>query len=331
MKKSSARKKQSRKEYPASLTVEAALVLPMFLAVIMTFLFFFQMIGFQLYFYQVIAKTAQETAQYGYVLQLLDSDSKESGEIEEQAPSDGDVAEEDSDAEESGTKAIVSLLLEQFDIESLLNDTKDSYLVKSLAYLNTDQVKVQKAGIVNGWSGISFWGSTVKDDDDCIVITAEYRMKIPFFSDLLPSVPVTQRIKVRNFTGYQPELQAGEEEAEDDQKYVYVAENGSVYHTSSQCSYLDITTSEVTLASLDYQRNQYMEAYKPCEKCIESNQTYFNVFITKTGNRYHSSTSCSALKRTYYKVLLSEVEGMNLCSRCKAAEEKAKEEAEEKE
>jgi hypothetical protein len=41
------------------------------------------------------------------------------------------------------------------------------------------------------------------------------------------------------------------------------------------------------------------------------------VFITDYGTNYHGKLGCSKLKRTVHKVHKSEVDGKNLCSKCK--------------
>ena len=41
------------------------------------------------------------------------------------------------------------------------------------------------------------------------------------------------------------------------------------------------------------------------------------VFITDYGMNYHGKLGCSKLKRTVHKVHKSEVDGKNLCSKCK--------------
>ncbi len=41
------------------------------------------------------------------------------------------------------------------------------------------------------------------------------------------------------------------------------------------------------------------------------------VFITDYGTNYHGKLGCSKLKRTVHKTHKSEVNGKNLCSKCK--------------
>ena len=110
---------------------------------------------------------------------------------------------------------------------------------------------------------------------------------------------------------------AGPGEEEKKETMVYVTENGSVYHKSMGCSYLDLSTSQVSKSAVPGLRNQYGEKYTPCETCSKNAEEAGMVYITETGNRYHTLESCSGLKRTVRMVKQSHVSGkMHVCSRC---------------
>lgn len=100
---------------------------------------------------------------------------------------------------------------------------------------------------------------------------------------------------------------------DDAEEYVYVAENGSVYHVSESCTHLKLSISEVAYADVDSIRNQYGDKYSKCELC--GNSYGVMVYVGAEGDRYHSRSSCSGLKRTYSKVKKSEC-SLPACSRC---------------
>ena len=135
----------------------------------------------------------------------------------------------------------------------------------------------------------------------------------------LPDVRMFNTVKVHAWTGKEyanEEGQAGSEEKEKE-PMVYVTENGSVYHKDIGCSYLDLSISHVSKNSAEGLRNHYGEKYSPCETCGKGQDQGGMVYITETGNRYHTLESCSGLKRTVRMEKQSHVSGkMHACSRC---------------
>ncbi len=135
----------------------------------------------------------------------------------------------------------------------------------------------------------------------------------------LPDVRMFNTVKVHAWTGKEyvnEEGQAGGEEKEKE-PMIYVTENGSVYHKDIGCSYLDLSISHVSKNAAEGLRNHYGEKYSPCETCGKGQEQGGMVYITETGNRYHTLESCSGLKRTVRMEKQSHVSGkMHACSRC---------------
>ena len=135
----------------------------------------------------------------------------------------------------------------------------------------------------------------------------------------LPDVRIFNTVKVHAWTGKEyvnEEGQAGGEEKEKE-PMIYLTENGSVYHKDIGCSYLDLSISHVSKNAAEGLRNHYGEKYSPCETCGKGQEQGGMVYITETGNRYHTLESCSGLKRTVRMEKQSHVSGkMHACSRC---------------
>ena len=98
-------------------------------------------------------------------------------------------------------------------------------------------------------------------------------------------------------------------------RYVYVTENGVVYHTHSSCSHINLSISRVNSSELSGLRNENREKYKACESCAKGGAAN-TIYITDYGDRYHNSASCSKLKRSVKLVDVSKLSGMRECSKC---------------
>ena len=159
--------------------------------------------------------------------------------------------------------------------------------------------------VVGGESGVCFVGSSLPDDHGYIDLQITYlvHVNIPLLGS--HSHLCREHIRQRAYLGYrEPEEDINEDE---DNRYVFVAKNGVVYHTSRSCTYLmpDIHSSSKTSAE--------SSGYTPCEYCGASAEG--TVYITTDGDRYHSVRNCSRLKRTVFRKKKSEVE-LPPCSKC---------------
>lgn len=108
---------------------------------------------------------------------------------------------------------------------------------------------------------------------------------------------------------------------ESSSEYVYITENASVYHTSSSCTHLKLSISQISSSQLGSARNENGGKYHACEKCSEGTAIADTVYITEDGDRYHNKLSCSGLKRTVTMVDIDQVSHLSECSRCQSAKQ----------
>ena len=105
----------------------------------------------------------------------------------------------------------------------------------------------------------------------------------------------------------------------DSSEYVYLTENASVYHTSPDCTHIDLSIHAANAAFLPYMTNDYGESYCPCERCMSGGSAGSVVYVTNCGSKYHSSAECSGLTRSIELVSVDETGGLCECSRCAAS------------
>ena len=163
-------------------------------------------------------------------------------------------------------------------------------------------------------TGILNSGKMIKWDEEgeygvCYV---DYRQNIPFLGGRLVGINIYQQMVINDYSGKSMQMTEKENEV-----YVYITDNGTVYHYDSQCSYLRPSIQNVLLKNISSKRNVSGGKYYPCEACYHSEiEDNHNVFITNYGNRYHSKRNCPGLKRNIHRMRLSELSDMPACSRC---------------
>ncbi len=154
-------------------------------------------------------------------------------------------------------------------------------------------------------TGINFLGSEFSDNEDYFTFKVNYTIFVntPFMPKLErdKTIYVTQRY-------YIGDKSREEKNDESTEQYVYVTDNREAYHSTRFCTHLDLSTS---VAFLEEAINM---GYYPCEYCGDEKSEI--VLITDYGDKYHTRGNCSGLKRTIYRVKLSEIGGVPGCLRC---------------
>ncbi len=239
--------------FSASLTVEAALVFPLFLFALTSILFFFRVL-------QVSQITAGALTATGSVLSL------------------------EAEKEEEP----LMLAVGYFQKELLKQEFSDSALV-------------------GGRLGISWSESDLSGE--YVDLRIHYQCKLPFRMFGLGNIPISQRVYMKKWTGY-----PGGTNEEETERFVYITETGKVYHVTSDCTHLKLSTR---IMECEAARSA---GYTACMICGHRPGEYTYYYVTDDGRRYHTMVDCLSLKRTVYRIPFSEVGERPACSRCGGGE-----------
>ncbi len=280
----------------ASMTLEAALVLPVFIFFMANVLYIFEMIRLQSNMLSALHETGTRMAEYAYFyryglsdLAVLGNDGIPGG--------GGDMSVTPGDAASIAISLIMSEGYVRSEVSKFLGD---GYLSHSC--------------LEGGSGGISYLRSSILAGDDMIRLVADYRVK-PFIPmGNLEGFSLQSRFVAHAWVGFDEGGDGGSSGSEDE-PIVFITPTGTVYHKTRQCTYLKPSIEVIPAELLGSARNNGGGKYYPCEQCRPSRSGL--VVITTEGNRYHSSSSCSSIKRTVLEVPLSSVKDhMKACSKC---------------
>lgn len=264
-----------------SLTIEAALVLPIFIYSMMAFLYFFQVIQIYGKVQYSIAEIGREASTSAYIYERIME------------------GEENQEEEDTQVNVIYELV-------------EGSYFkLKLYEYLQEENI--DSSCVKGGIHGFHTYLSTFMKDDKTIDIIVQYQIKIPVLFMKLNELNIVQRVVVRGFTGWE-----GGEGDNKDQEYVYVTRFGSVYHKQIECTHIKLSIRSIPYEEVDLERNTGGGKYSFCHSCIKKESDAYGkeVYITDTGDRYHIQLNCSGLKRLISRIPISEIEDRTPCKRC---------------
>lgn len=273
------------KKAKGSLTLETALVLPIFLSLAISLISILEMMNLYSKVEFALHETAREVALFTYPAVYITETGKEIFETEE----DFEMPDTDILNPIISETVIRAIFTEKFGINNLKNS-----LIK------------------HGEAGIFFFRSEINDEDGNVDLIVTYKVSPLFNLFGIGDMTFSNRAKMHSWTGYTIHGDDNEDE------YVYITDNASVYHTHRYCTHLRLTINTVLLSEIESYRNKDGKKYYACQKCAKKNkgENPEFVYITPYGESYHTSLSCSGLKRTIYKVRLSDVSGKKKCERC---------------
>lgn len=276
-----------------SITVEASLILPVYIFSIMALIYILQIILIQNNIHSAMIQSGEFLSRYAYVYDYIQNYGEE----------ENSINKENIDYEKS-IPHITKILFLQSRLEE---------------YLNEDLIN--HSCIVGGTKGIIMAGSSILENNDRIELKTSYVIKVPFSFLGLSMIKKEQYLNIRGFTGYKPVLDHQETDiGELEDKIVYITRTGMVYHLNEACTHIRLDIKEIQAKDIEGERNENGGKYYPCESCMRGKniKTIQTTYITSNGDRYHSSLACSKLKRSVIKIKYSQVKNRKLCNRCGA-------------
>lgn len=265
----------------ASMTVEAAIVLPLFLFFFMNLGCAMEMIRLHGNLQLALWDVGNRICIYGYMAQ----------EEEDSCSRDTDLNSTTELQDIAFTYTYVKNQVIQYVGESYLEDSPICYGTYGLQFLESDVSE-----------------SVLPESDGTIDILMTYQvspwMQIPFVRPF----QMSNRYYGRLWTGYNL---AGEED------YVFVTDTGRAYHESLECTHLKLSIKAIPYDAVANAVNEAGRHYSICAKCRQK-PFHEVVYICNEGEFFHHIKDCPALKRTIHTITRQKAleEDYYPCSRC---------------
>lgn len=268
-------KKTGRRIYKTALSgrgsasVEAAMVLPVFIFAMLGIVSVAGAVHTRGIVYEGLHETALYMAEYSFLERQIENGV-------------------DAGAEAEVFKDGVSLVTANKKLRDYIEDQDmiDRYVAGSFAGLHIVQSELKA--------------------DDCIYVKLEYDIRICVLVIGDVTIPCEERIRQRAFLGYDKA-----NDADSEGTYVYVAENGEVYHKSRSCFHIKLNIRQISYAAAEKE----CEGLTQCSLCARY-RGRGTLYVTQSGDKYHYSLECPGLKRTVYRVKKDDAGDMRPCSNC---------------
>lgn len=263
----------------AGMTVEASIVLPLFLFFFMSIGSYIEMVRLHGNLQLALWRTGSELAVYG-------------GALSGGAP----TAEEGEEGAEWWKK--------------LAGAVVSSTLVKERVVETAGREYLNDSPLMKGTDSLLLWESELFGEGDEIDLVMTY--------SVAPRGGLTKFFPYRMANRYYGHVWNGYALSEPAAKTetVFVAENASVYHLDENCTHLRLSVRRVGETELPLERNKYGKRYTICEKCGRGRKPE-SYYLSSEGDRYHYRRDCAGLKRTVRAMPMEEAAAVYPpCKRC---------------
>ncbi len=289
------------KHFQGSMTVEAAIIIPVAVMCILPFIYLFRILLFQMIMEKSLDECMREIATEIYILDRI-SVMPEYDEEDEAADVERDQLEQ--------IQALIdeyTALLEdegwKKKLEEMGFELLGEWLLEQKMKSRLENENLEAWGVADGWNGISFWKSEflyLQDGHHYLikgVISWEWQSMFSFWN---PEAVNVTRV-YHSFVGEESEQNDDEQQVENEKtEVVYLIGSGTRYHKSN-CYLICKNTYATTKNSAE------QIGSKPCDRCNPQNDV--TVYKTSGGEHYHTG-SCSYLYPDTTSMLLEEAIAM---------------------
>lgn len=283
---------------PASTTVEASLVVPIFVYAAVAVMYMIQVVAVRARVNEALYDTLRKSARYAYVYDSLKGLSgDDSGNAKNKI-----TADENNPAQLSGmlSSGLSIAAFQQLFISELGEDF------------------AKNNNIVGGNPGWNFAQSKVLNNNSLLDIKLTYYIKNPFDVFGVAIIKVSEVKRTNAWLGEDSDsFTYNTSQVVDKDIYVYITSGGSVYHTKKTCTYLTRNLKTSNVSETGSLRNNSGGKYYPCTICKADTATG-EVYYTDYGDRYHKTAICTKLSRDILTVKKSSVPERRECEKCKA-------------
>lgn len=298
----------------ASITVEAALAVPVFLVSLVPFLYVIRMMLVQTIVEDAVTSCVQTLSCQSYVLSamgILEEDEEDlSGLSEQEAAGWTELTA----IQEENLSAFSPEMLEKVG-EEAVTDLAGQFLLRAMLQKHLSEEDMGKWGVEGAWNGISLDGSRFfcsRDGHTCLIeahVTIDWESPFSFWDPPDSTILRTGRA----FTGVHSSVSPEEEEEEAARnETVYTIGAGTRYHKSS-CYLIDKKTSSMSRGEA------LTSGFFPCGRC--GGGTSETVYFSSGGETFHSR-DCTYLFPNLHEMTLEEavLSGYTPCALCYGSE-----------
>ncbi|MDD3253402.1 MAG: hypothetical protein PHV18_12675 [Lachnospiraceae bacterium] len=159
--------------------------------------------------------------------------------------------------------------------------------------------------------------SSIREDGETFDLILDYQIRMPFPVLGLQVIDRTARCTRRAWIGKSGKDEAGGGSgSDDDDEIVYVGRDSTRYHRNRNCHYLSNALTAVSFEEVGERRNNSGGIYHACSSCGRSAGAGSTVYIMPSGSSYHTTKECKAILAYVRAVKLSTVKHLGACSYC---------------